>query len=264
MSVFNASGLANTIRGSRPVAATICDYSEWRRDGPPPALITFSALEDGAPVETSGKIGDTGGAEGLATRDGALAIIFEDKRSIVVREGGMDTVLDTQRLRVGLTPHVLDRIPAPRDFFFEGVAAVKAGYVVLVTVRHDVAESDDDPGTPMALFLAHFKASGALDHVAGPIRYEDGRPYSDYGGALAIAPSGLAIVPGFYTSGMRLVAPDGRIVADIDIPTRRVEGVDWDPTSCRLSAVRECVGEGFECDELEPMGVPLWIARPRE
>jgi hypothetical protein len=256
--VSNASGLVIITRDGERLAATVDEVSQWTLPQDPPPLITWSSLVDGHMVGGQGKVAEYGEVEGLALMDGRIIFPYKTGRqSVVLRDGDQDLPLITTETLKQLRDRAVKVAGGPLFFEFEGVAQAAGGWELLVSVVRPNAK--DTPKSTMAVFRMSFKRAGGLERISPPIRHADGTLYTDYGGALDVLESGLAVVPGFHTRGVSLVDWNGRIIHHIDLPTRRVEGVFWDEAAKELILVRECVGEGTRCKDGVHFGVPLWI-----
>jgi len=256
--VFNASGLGVTNQNNTSIITTANDYDRWHKAPPAPQLFVDSNPKNGVAVGGRFQVGQYPSVEGIAAAGGRFAFLFSPKEGeFAIVEGSRTTPLESKISQVILNSE--NRVPKPRQIFVEGLAFSEDGYEVLATVKHDTGASDDDPQTAMSVRRVRITSQGRLIQMSQPLHWPDNRPYNDYGGALDVLANQLAIVPGFYNNNVHLVAPSGQIVRTIIAPSIRVEGVQWDPQHCRMYLVRECVGVGYECDELEPKGVPMWI-----
>lgn len=261
--VSNASGLVLLTRKGRRVVATVDEVDAWRRQEPPPPLVTFSDPVTGAPLGGQGAVGSLGEVEALTQKAGEVALLYKTgAQRVVLRHGDKDLPL------VG--PGVIARLrqaarqagaTEPMYFEFEGLASTNRGWEVICSVVRPDAR--DTPRSTMSVFRLAFDASGALTRLSAPFRREDGTLHVDYAASLDVTASGDAIVGAFLGRGAYVAGWDGR-VRTIDLPVQRVEGIAWDPARKELWMVRECVGSGTDCAPGIHFGVPLWVAHLKD
>ncbi len=260
--VSNASGLELVTRDGQRVVATVDEVDAWEGPGAPPPLITFSDPRAGHYLGGEGSAGAFGEVEALAaTAAGVLRFSYKtDAQRVVLREGDRDVPLVEADTIARLQLEANKVTTGPTYFEFEGMATTSDGGVALLVAVVDPG-ARETPRSTKAILLLTFSAQGTLQRLTPPFRWPDGRLYTDYAAALDLTPEGLAIVPGFFEGGVAIIDPtSGRVLRWRRLPTRRVEGVKWDPEAHELYLVRECPGEGEHCAPGAPFGTPLWIA----
>ena len=258
-SVSNASGLALVHGPDGLRVATVDEVDEWQGGGDPPPLITLSDPQTGDAVGGQGHIAELGEVEALALRDGVFAYPYKTgAQDVVLRWGTTDIPLVGPQVIVTLDAAAKEAGPPPYFYEFEGLEWFGQRWELLAAVvRPDVRET---PSSTIAVSRLWFKPDGTFERLSPLFRLEQSELYRDYAAALCVVGDDIAVVPGFRSEGVSLFDTLGNRVGYIALPTRRVEGVDYDLETERLFLVRECVGDGVECKPGVHFGAPLWIA----
>jgi hypothetical protein len=241
----NASGLVVTHSEKGLVVVTVSDQpgnsshlQYWFEDG----------RSAGSPAVTAAR-----GVEALTLRAGRVTELR------VASDGALNLAdgSDTETLLTAAGRRVLtDRLCSEAcDMESEGLAWRGGRWHTVATFSK---ASTGPLQRPLAVYWLRFEAPGRTPEVIGPVRYGSGQPLREFVAALDITPSGLAIMPGFRTSGIRLVDERGLVVGEVVLPTARVEGVFWHQPSERLFLVRECPGSGSRCGGHDPSDLLLW------
>ena len=256
--VFNASGMVSWTHQGMPAVMTVND---WRPEevGRPwdPHLSGVPALTINDPG-TGAILGNSlaldfvrGGREieAITMASGALAALYAS-------EDGAGIALPRRRQQLDLAA-AWSKVGAHASADHEGLAFHGGKWFVLMTIHRSPEDHADRPWTS-ELYLASFHGDGRLVDVAGPVRDPDGTLHNDFGGDLTVLPDGNLIIPGFVRSGFVVVDQKARVLATVDLPTTRVEGVAWDAARCTMHMVRECLGQGWACSRHMAFA---WISR---
>ncbi len=259
--VSNASGLALVRGGGELLVATVDEVDEWEGGADPPPLVTLSDPETGESVGGQWHVAAFGEVEALAVRDGKLAFPFKTgAQAVSVHWNDRNiSLVDEQVIR--RLDEAASRIATGPFFYeFEGLEWHAGRWQLLcAVVRPDVRET---PSSTVLITRLWFGPDGAFQRLSPWFRDESGALYHDYAAALCVVGDDLAVVPGFFGAGVTLFDREGRAVRHLDLPTRRVEGVDYDAASERLFLVRECAEpddrSSVACAPGVVFGTPLW------
>ncbi len=253
--VFNASGMVL----DRHAEQRVVTGSDWVMGNPLPGLLegtvppslVVSAAASGKMIEGRSAAKTVFELEGLSWKGSEIAALYQEGGKAFIQVGSTRTDLDTDAAGAATGKHSLR--------LFEGLAHNSGHWVVLMTISRQAAGGDPHPHQ-MEMYLASFKdGSGALAGVKGPVQTSNGEIIRELGGDLLRLPSGKFLIPGFNSRGLKVVSPDGTVLKQVDLDTRRVEGIAFDKKRCDLLLVRECAGPGDLCNEPPTLGTPLWI-----